>query len=256
MQRYFYLLPILIFSIAALGFSSSNLNRENQSLIVSPTVTPTPNQSEEQSEIVLDKKVVCLPLEPGFRPLPNTECDSYDMTVTVSAAKPENNQIKYEYRVSGGRVIGEGAKIIWDLTGVQPGTYEIRVDINDKSNGQKRAENKTITVYDSTPICVLCVCPTLEINTPTSPTKVGETMTFTANVSGGSQSEITYNWKVSAGEIIEGQETPVIRVATNSKMAGKIVKATVEIKGVCEECPTTESAEASVAKAEVAKKPK
>ncbi len=258
MRRCLYLLPILIFSIAVFGFNSSNLNYKNHSLNFSPTATPTPTQPEEAEEIVLDKKVICHPCPPGYRCLPNPDCpdNNSNMTITVSAVKLENNQLKYEYTVSGGRIIGEGAKVVWDLSGGwQPGTYQIKIDIIDKSKGHKRTETKTITVTNNEVFhCVYC--PALTVDAPTAQTKAGETITFTANINGGRQSGITYNWKVSAGEIIEGQGTSVIRVATNSKMAGKTVKATVEIEGVCDECPKTESADASVAKTKAVKKKK
>jgi hypothetical protein len=58
-------------------------------------------------------------------------------------------------------------------------------------------------------------------------------MTFTANVSGGSSSDFTYNWTVSQGDIIEGQGTPVIRVQTTEAMAGGNITATVTLGGVC-----------------------
>ncbi|HLM61340.1 MAG TPA: hypothetical protein VK308_11080, partial [Pyrinomonadaceae bacterium] len=108
---------------------------------VSPTATPTPVQTEESDEIVLDEKVVSPPCPPGVRPQPGSAC-SDDMTIAISAVKPENRQLKYEYTVSGGRVIGEGTKVIWDLTGAQPGTYQIRVDIEDNSTKQRRTETE------------------------------------------------------------------------------------------------------------------
>jgi len=254
MRRCLYLLPLLVFSIAAFGFNSSNLNYKNHSLNFRPTATPTPTQTEESGEIILDKKVVCQPCPPGNRPLPDFPCPDMNMKFAVSAVKPENNQLKYEYTVSGGQIVGEGAKVIWDMTGAQPGTHQIRIDIGDKSKGEKRTETKTVTVRGYECFAV-CSCPTLTVDAPQSPTKSGEALTFTANIS-GAPADITYNWKVSAGEIIEGQGTPVIRVATNSKMAGKTVKATVEIGGVCEECPKSESADASVAETKTVKKKK
>jgi hypothetical protein len=63
-------------------------------------------------------------------------------------------------------------------------------------------------------------------------------LTFTANVSGGSQSNVKYKWAVSAGEIIKEQGTPVIKV---DPQGANEVKATVEIEGVCYECPTKAS---------------
>lgn len=83
------------------------------------------------------------------------------------------------------------------------------------------------------PTCKLCVCPELRISEIKATANRGENLTFTANVSGGSET-ITYNWKVSAGKIVEGQGTSVIKVAAKGAQE---ITATVEIGGVCEECP-------------------
>lgn len=83
--------------------------------------------------------------------------------------------------------------------------------------------------------CGLCVCPTLSVSGVKSFDSRTEYPTFTAKVEGGSESGvIKYAWKVSAGKIIEGQGTPVIKVDTEG---AKEITATVEIGGVCEECP-------------------
>lgn len=244
MHKYFYLLPFLIFSIFSLGFNSNRSNDNDYLLKNRPTVTPTPLKLRKSEEINLDKNLVCLPCPPDYRISPHSTCNT-DMKITVSSAKPENNMLGYEHTISGGRIIGEGAKVIWDMTGAKPGTYQIRIDIEDKLKNEKRAETKIITVIDQD-CSGDCFCPTIAVNTSASAVKAGETLTFTANVSGGS-SDIFYNWIVSDGEIIEGQGTPVIKVATTSKTAGKIVKATVEIDGICEDCSKTESATVSIA---------
>lgn len=246
MHKYFYLLSFLIFSIFSLGFNSNRSNDNDYLLKSNLTATPTPVKSSEAEEISLDKNIVCIPCPPGYRPREGADCDT-NMRITVSSAKPENKMLEYEYTISGGRIIGEGAKVIWDMTGAKPGTYQIRIDIEEKLRNEKRSETKIITVEDH--ICNGdCFCPTVAVNTSASPVKAGETMTFTANISGGS-SDVSYFWTVSDGEIIEGQGTPVIKVATTSKMAGKIVKATVEIDGICEDCSKTESATVSIANA-------
>jgi hypothetical protein len=66
-------------------------------------------------------------------------------------------------------------------------------------------------------------------------------MTFVANVSGA---DVTYNWTVSAGQIVSGQGTSSITVSTTSEMAGQNVTATVEIGGsaIDPECHCTTSA--------------
>jgi hypothetical protein len=43
--------------------------------------------------------------------------------VTVSAGLDDN--LVYSYKVSGGKITGQGAKVAWDLSGVKPGTYTI-----------------------------------------------------------------------------------------------------------------------------------
>ena len=246
-----YLLPILFSLIVLLGFNSNEPARRSFALNPMPSVTPTP-ADQNDSEIVLDKYEVCRACQPGFRPNEDSDCD-INIVIKVAVGNSENKNINCEYTVSGGRIIGEGAKVDWDMNGAQPGTYQIRVDIRDKATGQKSAATESITVKDQT--CGgQCVCPTLEVDAPKLPVKAGETIIFTANVSGGSGDTVTYNWTVSDGEIIEGQGTPVIKVATNSRMAGKVVKATLEIGGVCESCQRTAEANGSIAKPKQNKK--
>lgn len=245
-----YLLLITFSLIFSFGVNSSESTRKNYALNVIPMATP-PVQGETD-KLILDKNTVCAPCPPGAKPLPRLSCE-HDMAIMVSASKSINDKDVFSYTISGGRIVGGGAKVVWDLTGAQPGTYQIRVDIESKSKGQKRTESATVTVLDGG--CVWdCFCPTLTIDAPKSPVEIGETIIFSASVSGGSGEEITYNWTISDGKIIEGQGTPVIKVSTNSKMAGKIVKATIEIGGVCEECPKTESASSSIVRAKRVKK--
>src|SRR5689334_17754102 len=57
-------------------------------------------------------------------------------------------------------------------------------------------------------------CPTTKMTCPDL-VKVGEKLTFTANVQGGDQNVTpTYNWAVSAGKISSGQGTSTITVDT------------------------------------------
>ncbi|MDQ2745937.1 MAG: hypothetical protein M3T96_01610 [Acidobacteriota bacterium] len=241
MTKYLLLLSFsLIFSF---GFGSSQSARQN--FVVNPAVTPTPVVQNDFEEIILDKDSVCNPCQPGYRPNEGSECD-INMVIKVSAGETENDNFSYKYAVSGGRIIGEGANVDWDMTATPPGSYRIDIDVQNKLNGLHRKETKTITVGEQT--CGgVCDCPTLLVDASKASVKAGETMTFTANVSGGGSETVTYDWTVSEGVIIKGQGTPVIAVATNAKMAGKTVKATIDIGGVCEECIKTAEAVGTVA---------
>lgn len=51
--------------------------------------------------------------------------------VFTEAFDKENDLLVYSYTVSGGRIVGTGAKVIWDLTGVRPGDYTITAGVDD-----------------------------------------------------------------------------------------------------------------------------
>ena len=78
-------------------------------------------------------------------------------------------------------------------------------------------------------------CPTIAIDTPSNIICPDADVTFTASVMGGNiNSQHTFNWTVSAGRIISGQDTPTITVATANASGNQIdagVNATVELVG-------------------------
>lgn len=87
----------------------------------------------------------------------------------------------------------------------------------------------------SIPTCGLCICPTVEIKGKEFVEDFTKPLTFIADVRGGSQGDVTYKWTISAGEIIKGQDTPIITVELGKANVEKII-VSVEIGGVCEVC--------------------
>ncbi|HST23969.1 MAG TPA: Ig-like domain-containing protein [Blastocatellia bacterium] len=88
-------------------------------------------------------------------------------------------------------------------------------------------------------------CPTVRTSCPDS-VKVGDNLTFTANVSGGDNDVTpTYNWSISAGTISSGQGTSTIIVDTK-EAGGMTITATVDVGGYSRECSTSNSCTASV----------
>lgn len=186
---------------------------------------------------------------PGQQPREGQTCnESTSISVTTTAVDPENDVLTYNYTVSGGRIVGTGANVTWDLSGVAPGTYTITAGVDDGCGLCGKTQTQTVTVAACD--CVeVCACPTTSISGPAGITNPGDTMTFTANVSGGTQTgAITYNWSVSNGTIESGQGTPSIVVRTTPQMAGQSVTATVDLGGLpnCG-CPATLSETAGVA---------
>lgn len=203
-------------------------------------VTPPVNQAPNVTSLTFDRTVVTLPCAPGLIPREGTTCPEPTVRVTTTAVDPENDVLTYNYTVNGGRIVGQGANVTWDLSGVKTGTYTIVAGVDDGCGVCGKTETKTIEVRECdcvTPVQP-CVCPTVNISGPSGVTKPGDTMTFTVNVSGGTAENITYTWEVSAGSIESGQGTPSITVRVPSDLYNSNITATVNIDGtgLCAEC--------------------
>ena len=184
-----------------------------------------------------------------FREKERLATSDVSTNVTTTAVDPENDVLTYNYTVSGGRIVGQGANVSWDLTGVNPGTYTITAGVDDGCGvcGETKTQTITVEKCDCVELVNPCTCPTISVSGPSVVTNAGDTMTFTANVSGGSQTDVTYSWTTSQGEIISGQGTPVITVQTTPDMAGGNVTATVTVGGLCADCETSRSEVAGIA---------
>lgn len=214
---------------------------------------PIVDQYANVDSVTLDSTTVVLPCPPGQRSKSGACRDDQVVGVATKATDPEGATLTYNYTVSGGRIVGQGANVNWDLSGVRPGTYTITSAVDDGCGFCGKTQTQTITVTACSDCETPCTCPTWSVNGPSSITQPGDNMTFTANVSGGSQSSATFNWTVSNGTITSGQGTTAITVATNADMAGQTVTATLEVGGLCAECDRVRSASGEIAQKEVIK---
>jgi hypothetical protein len=71
---------------------------------------------------------------------------SNKIEVTTVSSDPDNDVLTFNYTVSGGEVIGRGAKVVWDLTGVEPGTYTIKVEVDDGCGVCGTKKTQTVVV--------------------------------------------------------------------------------------------------------------
>lgn len=204
------------------------------------------NKVANVTALTVSNKVINLPCPPGTRPAEGQTCaDSQSLSVTTTAVDPENDTLVYNYTVSGGKITGSGANVTWDMTGVRPGTYTITAGVDDGCGVCGQTKTETITVQECPNCNAVCECPTLSVSGPAGITEPNGEMTFTANLSGGTQDAPTFNWTVSSGEIISGQGTPTITVRAPGQDGN--VTATVEVGGLCaENCPRSASETAPV----------
>ncbi len=196
------------------------------------------------NSVNLSTKTVKLPCTGNQQPKEGETCsDNQTVSIRTGATDQENDVLTYNYTVSGGRIVGQGANVSWDLSGVQPGTYTVTVGVDDGCGVCSETKTETVTVEKcdcEDPPPPPCECPQVSITAPPSAVNPGDNMTFTANVSGGSQSNVTYEWSVDKGSIISGQGTPTITVST-SGLSDTTINATAKVGGLCDTCPPTYS---------------
>jgi predicted metalloprotease with PDZ domain len=61
-------------------------------------------------------------------------CSDSKRTIEISVegfSSDPTDILTYNYTVSAGKLIGQGAKVVWDLTGVPPGTYTITAGVDN-----------------------------------------------------------------------------------------------------------------------------
>jgi len=187
--------------------------------------------------VTLGATVITLPCPAGQVSTSGACPDSSKViSVATRATDPENDVLTYNSTASGGRIVGTGANVQWDLSTAQVGTYTITTGVDDGCGVCGRTNTQTIRVQ-ACPDCMTpktCDCGSLSVSGPSGVTNPGDTMTFTANKTGSG--DFTYNWSVSAGTIESGQGTPSIVVRTTSAMAGSNVTATVNVGGTDPTC--------------------
>src|ERR1043166_4819416 len=172
-----------------------------------PRQGPIVNQPANVESVTLSDTNIVLPCPPGT--VSESQCnDSRTVSVTTAAHDPENDVLTYSYTVSGGRIIGTGANVQWDLTTAQPGTYTITTGVDDGCGICGKTNTQTITISECPNCHPQCACPTVSVSGPSGVTAPGQPMTFVATVSGAENA--TYNWTVSAGTISSGQGTSTI----------------------------------------------
>jgi hypothetical protein len=243
MNKSFILLLAAVALCVSFGLSSKVNADRNYSALINPAVTPKKNRAEIVS-LELDRKEVNIPCPPNF-PFPGAsiipECD-YEKAIRTVAIKtivsnPKNRPLTYQYTVSGGQIIGQGEKVVWDLKSVRPGKYTISAAIDEGRGFGNQSKVEEVEVVDRCCCLMPCVCPTLDVRDG-GKIKSGENATFTVLLTGGSDTTgLIYEWTVSQGEIVEGQGTPKITVRTSAEMTGKIeARVKVTGPGLCETC--------------------
>ena len=170
--------------------------------------------------------------------------DSRESTVSVktTAQDPEGDVLTYSYTVSGGRIVGTGANVAWDLNRVMPGTYTITAAVDDGCGLCGAKMTKSVVIVEDTTEVPKCNCPQISISMTQPDSSGGNYDVFTANLNGLDPNEITYNWTISAGTLVAGQGTQNIKVRLPEGHSSGSATVTVELGGLDPACSCTTSA--------------
>jgi hypothetical protein len=226
MNRYLVFL-LLLLALPVLGQQSKSSPAPQKN--VPPTVI---------TGVGINKNVIVLPCPKGYRSTCGICPSPPDLTlieVNLRLSKPILADTRIEYSVSGGKLIGDGSRVQWNVEGMKVGRYSLTASL---TKGSERWSSKTVSILvDECPDCNgQCECPGVSIHGPEKSATAGEVIYFTAEVSGGSQDSVDYTWNVSEGEIISGQGTPSIQVRTFVYMAGTKVTASLYTGGIDPNC--------------------
>jgi hypothetical protein len=116
------------------------------------------NKSPDVTELTLSQTEIIASCPSGQVPREGTVCgDKMNAQVTTTAVDPEKDVLVYSYTVTGGRIVGQGSKVTWDLTGIAPGTYTITAGADDGCGICGQTQTQTITVKSCD--CVVSVTP-------------------------------------------------------------------------------------------------
>lgn len=165
--------------------------------------------------------------------------ESSRVRLVANATTPSGQPLRYKWTTNGGRMVGTGASIVWDLSGAAPGAYQAVAEVDDGDPNCAAFSSVSVIVTACPPeLPPPPTCPTVEVTCPDSATE-NASVTFSATISGGStDARPTYNWTVSAGRITSGEGTPSITVDTTG-LAGQTIRATLDVGGYGMPCPAS-----------------
>lgn len=169
---------------------------------------------------------------PGARSA-DSVCSLEQMIVDITTtAKNEKPDLTYYYVVTGGKIVGTGPNVKWDLTAEGPGTYSITVGIG-KDNVIPGKTATTTLVKKWCECDPGCQCGTLSIEGPRS-AKPGDTIVVTARVGGGP--DVTYKWMIPAGNILSDPRASSIMIKIPADFKDPLFTAAVELSGTDPSC--------------------
>jgi len=120
--------------------------------------------------------------------------------VRADASDPDNDSLTYSWTTNGGTVEGSGPEVRWNSSGVNPGSYRVKVRVDDGRGGTADCSAEIrVEPPPNHP-------PTMSCSADRNSVSAGDLVQITATASDPDNDPLTYSWNSSAGRI-RGRET-------------------------------------------------
>ena len=116
--------------------------------------------------------------------------------VHADASDPDNDPLTYSWTATGGTADGNGADARWNSSGANPGTYSVKVRVDDGRGGS--ADCAVDIRVDPPPNHP----PTISCLVDRSPILQGESTGITSSASDPDNDPLTYSYSADSGQII------------------------------------------------------
>jgi outer membrane protein OmpA-like peptidoglycan-associated protein len=134
------------------------------------------------------------------------------VVVRADASDPDSDPLTYDWKTDGGTVDGTGPEARWNSGGTNPGTYTIKVRVDDGRGGSAECSSSIrVEPRPNRP-------PLMSCSADRNSVVIGDTVQITASASDPDNDPLTYTWKSSGGRV-RGKDASV-RFETNSLTAG------------------------------------
>jgi|SRR6185436_2943092 hypothetical protein len=177
--------------------------------------------------------------------IPNLpDCTASKTSLNVEARDPDGDRLIYRYEVSGGRIVGAGPSVVWNLEDLPDGEFTATVFASDKKGGET-SSSILFKVATTRWTSIVIPCPVVSVECADN-YSVGQRAVFTATVSGGDgYTKPTFYWTVNWGRIVTGQGTTKIEIEHKEKW-GETLTATVSVGGYDPSCYSTASCSSKI----------
>lgn len=205
-------------------------------------------------EISFDKagpRIPCVCPQVGYIGRTSAE-EERQLQVSVTTNTAVRAPLVYRYKVSGGKINGEGPTVVWDFDNLGPGEYQITVNVSDKLDPIGKSVSKTAQLSNGGGCDCPHFCPSLSVGSTFVSVRSGDRMKFKVFMPGGDLQvqRLTYHWNVWNGTIRSGQGTCEISVLVDRNTADPKVVADVTIAGLdpASNCPNVASGSVPIGK--------